>query len=384
MSMSVSTIRGTGAVVSLALVATLQAATWYVVEPVLVHPNGTWPSVWSGKVAYTVGIGGSLMYYDGSTSIEIYPADLYNYEPSLVDGVIGFRNCQSGASTNEILRWDGQNTVNISNSPTIVDSDPAVASNGDVMWSQDHQWLMYYEAASNSTTPLGIRGVEPAVYLTADGVLTYAYQDPDTKEVFYFDGTTTVLVGAGFGDATANNAHLSLWDGAVAYVGPGVGDAFNGGEIFYWRDGQTIRVTNDDAAGGKADDYPSIYNNVIVWQRAEISSFQTRIFLWDGADKTQLTTTRSMFPSFHDGWVAWNDTADGLYLARVILHGDLNCDGVVSFGDINPFVLYQSNFAAWQATYPTCPPQVGDINDDGLYPDFGDINAFVALLSGSP
>jgi hypothetical protein len=62
--------------------------------------------------------------------------------------------------------------------------------------------------------------------------------------------------------------------------------------------------------------------------------------------------------------------------------GDLNCDGSVNFGDINPFVLYLSNFSTWQTTYPGCPPQNGDINGDGTYPSFGDINPFVALLTG--
>jgi hypothetical protein len=62
--------------------------------------------------------------------------------------------------------------------------------------------------------------------------------------------------------------------------------------------------------------------------------------------------------------------------------GDLNCDGTVGFGDINPFVLFLSDFAAWQTAYPACPPQNGDINGDGIYPDFGDINPFVALLTG--
>jgi len=64
------------------------------------------------------------------------------------------------------------------------------------------------------------------------------------------------------------------------------------------------------------------------------------------------------------------------------LIGDLNCDGSVNFGDINPFVLYLSNFVTWQAAHPACPPEVGDINGDGIYPSFGDINPFVVLLSG--
>jgi hypothetical protein len=62
--------------------------------------------------------------------------------------------------------------------------------------------------------------------------------------------------------------------------------------------------------------------------------------------------------------------------------GDLNCDGSVNFGDINPFVLYLSNYAVWLTTYEGCNPLNGDVNGDGAYPDFGDINPFVAMLAG--
>jgi hypothetical protein len=63
--------------------------------------------------------------------------------------------------------------------------------------------------------------------------------------------------------------------------------------------------------------------------------------------------------------------------------GDLNCDGAIDFGDINPFVLYMSNSASWAAAFPGCNPLNGDINCDGTYgqASFGDINPFVALMS---
>ena len=60
--------------------------------------------------------------------------------------------------------------------------------------------------------------------------------------------------------------------------------------------------------------------------------------------------------------------------------GDLNCDGMVDFRDINPFVLLLSNPVAWQAAYPDCPMEDGDVNGDGSV-SFRDINPFVALLS---
>ncbi len=61
--------------------------------------------------------------------------------------------------------------------------------------------------------------------------------------------------------------------------------------------------------------------------------------------------------------------------------GDLNCDGAVDFGDINPFVLALVNPIEYGNMYPTCDILNGDINDDGTV-DFGDINPFVLLLTG--
>jgi hypothetical protein len=63
------------------------------------------------------------------------------------------------------------------------------------------------------------------------------------------------------------------------------------------------------------------------------------------------------------------------------LRGDVNCDGEVNMGDINPFVLALSDLPAYLAAYPDCPFENRDINGDGQF-DFGDINPFVALLSG--
>jgi hypothetical protein len=73
---------------------------------------------------------------------------------------------------------------------------------------------------------------------------------------------------------------------------------------------------------------------------------------------------------------------DAAALPQPFLTGDMNCDGIVDFGDINPFVQFLSDPLGWQMAFPGCPMQNGDINGDGLYPDFADINPFVALLTG--
>lgn len=61
--------------------------------------------------------------------------------------------------------------------------------------------------------------------------------------------------------------------------------------------------------------------------------------------------------------------------------GDMNCDGTVGFGDINPFVQTLTDPAGYAAAYPWCAIENGDINGDGNT-NFRDINLFVALLGG--
>jgi hypothetical protein len=63
------------------------------------------------------------------------------------------------------------------------------------------------------------------------------------------------------------------------------------------------------------------------------------------------------------------------------LLGDMNCDGLVDFDDINSFVEALSDPVAWQAAHPSCPLENADTNGDTVV-DFDDVNAFVALLSG--
>jgi hypothetical protein len=94
-----------------------------------------------------------------------------------------------------------------------------------------------------------------------------------------------------------------------------------------------------------------------------------------GAQTTNVSSGR-----YPNGTGAWRFFANSTPGSANLLHGDLNCDGVVNFADINPFVLAISNPAAWEATYPGCPTLNGDMNGDGDF-NFGDINPFVACLS---
>lgn len=60
---------------------------------------------------------------------------------------------------------------------------------------------------------------------------------------------------------------------------------------------------------------------------------------------------------------------------------DVNCDGVISYADINPFVLALSRRSSYYAAYPLCNWLNADCNADGIV-SYADINPFIALLAG--
>jgi len=79
-------------------------------------------------------------------------------------------------------------------------------------------------------------------------------------------------------------------------------------------------------------------------------------------------------------WLTYHarNSRDGLL--RPYRSGDMNCDYVISFADINPFVLALTNPAGYAAAYPLCDLKNADINADDRV-NFGDINPFVRLLT---
>lgn len=59
--------------------------------------------------------------------------------------------------------------------------------------------------------------------------------------------------------------------------------------------------------------------------------------------------------------------------------GDVNCDGRVTFADIDPFVMALGGEAAFVAHYPACEWLSADANGDAVV-NFADIDPFVGLL----
>ena len=64
---------------------------------------------------------------------------------------------------------------------------------------------------------------------------------------------------------------------------------------------------------------------------------------------------------------------------RTICPGDTNCDGRVTFADIDPFVLALGGPAAYYEQHPNCPWLNADCNASDTV-TFADIDPFVAVI----
>jgi hypothetical protein len=104
-----------------------------------------------------------------------------------------------------------------------------------------------------------------------------------------------------------------------------------------------------------------------------------------GATTAQLTIDPVDFADAGDyDVVATNicgSTTSSSATLAVWARGDMNCDGVIDFGDINPLVLAMEGELEYYAQFPTCNWYNADMNAD-TYVDLGDINPFVALFTG--
>lgn len=64
------------------------------------------------------------------------------------------------------------------------------------------------------------------------------------------------------------------------------------------------------------------------------------------------------------------------------LIGDLTCDGVVNYLDVDALVLAMGNPTGYAAAYPDCLIELGDCNNDGAV-DWRDIDAFASLVGAN-
>jgi hypothetical protein len=145
-------------------------------------------------------------------------------------------------------------------------------------------------------------------------------------------------------------------------------------------DALRVEINNNDGVGDWIELANHSTNGGQSWRHHEIT--QTDL---DAAGVALTPTMRLRFTANDDEPQGVVEAAvDGFRVLRVdcvdLLPGDMNCDGEITFADINPFVLaLVDGEAAYTTAYPDCNYMNADMSANGTV-GFEDINDFVDLL----
>jgi hypothetical protein len=115
----------------------------------------------------------------------------------------------------------------------------------------------------------------------------------------------------------------------------------------------------------------------------EVSAWQTYLYLDDREWRiTDDDVWNNPFDINNRGEIVISTDQIGertIHYLRRFSTGDLNCDGTIDSGDIEPFITALLDPVRYGAAYPACDRRLADLNDDGFV-DVFDIEPFVNSL----
>jgi hypothetical protein len=196
--------------------------------------------------------------------------------------------------------------------------------------------------------------------------------------------------GDEFGRAVTLESGNTIWAGAVGDDDPLRGSNA-GSATYYWLAAPWIDDQPDDAeveAGAAAEfEVSSAGPGALTyrWRRAGLPLFDDGRISGAATPQLRIDPVVAGDTGFYtvavtNGCGTTISTAAELTLGGAGgLAGDLNCDGLVNFDDIEGFVLALISQSAYEAAYPGCYWLNADANGDGIV-DFNDIGAFTQCL----
>jgi hypothetical protein len=238
-------------------------------------------------------------------------------------------------------------SINVAPAAQLVHRFPLDADPG---WTPEGQWAFGQPLGSGS------HDHDPTSGHTGDNVYGYNLNGDYVNGMPAYCLTTTAIDCSRI---SATQLRFYRWLGVETY------------------DHATIAVSNDGMTWSTAWDSVGLTYSDAAWtlQTCDIGPLadgQPTVYVRWGMGPADSSVT-------YPGWNI-DDVEIWGWFEPVWVLGDLNCDGVVSFADINPFVLRLSDPAAYWTAFPACADSNGDINGDGTV-GFGDINPFVVLLT---
>jgi hypothetical protein len=197
------------------------------------------------------------------------------------------------------------------------------------------------------------------------------------------DPNATEELDADFSVIGANGYILTCYDAGGGVVGPPEGTAIISG-------GPKVIVSNPCPPGSRAVWQNNGTTSNPVWVVVGCLGFPMELVVPGGTTLSgvasyqvkPLNPTSGYGPSVRCELLSDDD--DGLVIEDIVVApalcpGDMNCDGRVTFADIDPFVEALSGQSNWVLHHPTCPWLNADCNNSGTV-TFADIDPFVARL----
>ncbi len=213
---------------------------------------------------------------------------------------------------------------------------------------------------------------------TAYVVVKQLGSDPYNTTLFWGTPTNRLLIHTTWGDWLSfqhGNAEPGGGGGAVWLQPAGWDDQWH--VVEFVRNGPNWDCAVGGAGQGRVNtpDTPEINEIHTLWVCSD---------LWGNTQSGDLAELliydRALTRDERGQVAAYLGNKYALPIEPIVL-ADLNCDGVVNFDDISPFVLALSNVAGYYEALPGCNLLNGDVDCDGAV-TFDDINGFVACLSG--
>ncbi len=258
----------------------------------------------------------------------------------------------------------------------------------DWAWLYGNQWFYYY---LNGSTGFASLTDFAGNCIWWSSLLIEPIQNPPVYNNFGYDFKRPININSTQPDDIPGLHDLQLYTMHVAfppktprtYVYRIVGDALanshgiwggirdgRGGQIYVDHDGYPaeapLPVVNGVFHGTRS--WAGIYNSAT----GQYETVPGRVHL-------RYVNASGRVYQFHENIDRGSWQGNHIFLPQSQKPGDMDCDGKVTFADIDPFVWALSGQATYQAQYPDCNWFNGDINNDGIT-NFADIDGFVANL----
>lgn len=185
---------------------------------------------------------------------------------------------------------DGQ-VVQLTNSQTDQNHQPAIDENGNIVWRQGGKIILF-----NGQEILQV-GTGSSPRISGGQVAWFAWDGHD-YEIFLYDGSQVVQLS----NNDYNDQYPEIYAGQVAWLSYDGHDY----EIFLYGDGKVLQLTNDDFSCWK----PQIGSGGVVWQGYNGNNHE--IFYYDGTQVSQMTHTlrRQQNPQIDNGQIVWEGYDD--------------------------------------------------------------------------